>query len=527
MLRAARGRGVRGPLARQGLVAAMLHAARGDSVLGRLALRALVVAVPHVAACVLLACDADTRSVVRDEDASFAHTVIAERAAFCARPDVRQRNTPIDRLFCTSDDPPAISSLRDLQEQLELVPFAIEQDGIARRRNEAVLLAHSTSLPGRLVSPINPRAFIVGKDSILAYVRGAQEVELVSRASDGSEALTFYLLRYQQACNHSDAGCSPSELYSPATEQGWTSLQLRDDHELENTPSDCRACHARGGEQPRLLMREVDGPWTHFFDTLNPAEIGSASPEVKGYDLLQDYLAAKGGEPYAGIDLTQLAPSTAQALELVVGLAQPVYFDSLAIERERWPRGPNGYEAEPRRSPTWQAAYDAWKRGEQLALPHYAPRPTSPEKQARISEAYVRFREQGDALPELSDIFPDDPVLRAEIGLEVEPDASPVELLIQACAPCHNDVLNQELSRARFNVDLARMDDDELDLAIERLVLPRTAAGAMPPLHARAVPEPARARLIEYLRSQGRGGDPRLAHAAEMGMRGGSRPARR
>jgi len=242
--------------------------------------------------------------------------------------------------------------------------------------------------------------------------------------------------------------------------------------------------------------------------------------------LLQDYLAAKGGERYAEIDVTRLTPSTAQALEIVVGLSQPVYFDSLAIERERWPHGPDGYESAPRRSATWQSGYDAWKRGEQLALPHYDPRPTSPEKQARLTEAY---QQDTSELPDLADIFPDDPALRAEIGLEVEPDASPVDVLIQACGPCHNNVLNQEISRALFNIDLARMADDELDLAIERIQLPRTAAGAMPPLRARALTEQTRERLVEYLRGEARAGDadPRLAHAAEMGMRGGSRPSRR
>ena len=454
---------------------------------------------------------------------------LAARPAFCDRKDVGDPRSAIDQLFC-AERAPVIASLRDLQEQLDLVPFATEADGIVRRRNEAVLLGHSTSLPGHLVSPINPRAFVLGKDSMLAYVRGAQEVELASRARDGSDQLIFYLLRYQQSCNLREDGCTNRELYTRDTESGWTALHVQDDRELENTPFDCRACHARDGDQPRLLMREVDGPWTHFFDTLNPADGGgNVTPEVKGYDLLQDYLAAKGGEPYAEIDVTRLTPSTAQALEIVATLSQPVYFDSLGIERERWPLGPNGYEASPRRSQTWQAGYDAWKRGEQLALPHYDPRPTSPEKQARLTEAYARYRQDDSELPDLSDIFPDDPVLRAEIGLEVEPDAAPVDALIQACGPCHNNVLNQDISRALFNIDLARMSDDELDLAIERIALPRTAAGAMPPPRARRLSDRARERLIEYLRGEARSSesDPRLLRAAEMGMLGGSRPSRR
>jgi hypothetical protein len=482
-------------------------------------------------ACVLFACGSDAVPATQHAPAAVDDaSVNLTRPGFCDRADARERNTAIDTLFC-AEPGPTIDSLRELQEQLDLVPFAARADSIVRSRNEVVMLGHSTSLPGQLVSPINPRAFILGKDSTLAFVRGAQEVELVSRARDGSEQLSFYLLRYEQACNHAPQGCSHGELYTRVTEASWTTLRVQDDRELENTPFDCRACHARGAEHTTLLMREVDGPWTHFFDTLQPVAGAGAEPEITGYDLLQDYLAAKGDEPYAEIDVTQLAPSTAQALEIVVGLAQPVYFNSLAIERERWPRGPEGYDSEPRHSPTWQATYEAWKRGEQLALPHYDPRPTSSEKQAQLTAAYARYRNNELALtelPDLSDIFPDDPAIRAEIGLEVEPDAAPVDALIQACAPCHNGVLNQELSRAAFNIDLARMGDDELDRAIERIELPRTAAGAMPPLRARALSPKARERLVDYLRGEARQGekDPRLEHAAEMGMRGGSRPRR-
>jgi hypothetical protein len=273
-------------------------------------------------------------------------------------------------------------------------------------------------------------------------------------------------------------------------------------------------------------MREVDGPWTHFFDTL--ANGGNGRPERTGHDLLQDYLAAKGGELYAEVDVTRMTPSTAQALEITAGLVQPLYFDSLRIEGERWPFRDGGYASEPERSPTWEAAYEAFKRGEQLALPHFDPRPTSPEKQARLSEAYTRFRNgelDSAALPDLADIFPDEPLTRAQIGLEVEPDASATDALIQACAPCHNNALNPKISRAAFSIDLARMDKTEIQAAIERLELPPTAAGAMPPARARALTPSVRARLLDYLRSETEI-DPQLAQAAESAMLGGSRPRR-
>lgn len=449
------------------------------------------------------------------------------RPAFCDRVDVRKRKTAIDAVFCGDTGAPAIASVRDVQAQLELVPFAASAyaDGL-KHTNEVVMVGLSTALPGQLVSPINPRAIILGRENIMAYVRGAQEVELASRTRDGTDRLVFYLLRYRQACNETEAGCSPGDLYTLATESSWTATELRDDTELENTPSDCRACHARASEQATLLMREVDGPWTHFFDTL--ANGGTGRPERTGHDLLQDYLAAKGGELYAEVDVTRMTPSTAQALEITAGLVQPLYFDALRIEGERWPFRDGGYASEPERSPTWEAAYEAFKRGEQLALPHFDPRPTSPEKQARLTEAYTRFRNgelDSAALPDLADIFPDEPLTRAQIGLEVEPDASPTAALIQACAPCHNNALNPKISRAAFSIDLARMDKTEIQAAIERLELPPTAAGAMPPLRARALTPSGRARLLDYLRSETEI-DPRLAQAAESAMLGGSRPRR-
>jgi cytochrome c553 len=456
----------------------------------------------------------------------------AAQPAFCARH--AEHPTQIDALFCADTGPPSITSLRELQQLLELEPFARTTSADTQapgHLNAVVLLGLSTALPGHLVSPLNPRAFILGKNTTLAYVRGAQEVELVSQTQDGAAELVFYLLRYQQPCNSSSTGCSPGDLYTPATEWGWTEITLQDDEELENTPFDCRACHARGGARAGLLMREVDGPWTHFFDSQAPEKSGRR-PELTGYDLLQDFIAAKGDERYADIDVSRLDPSTPQALEILVGLDQPLYFDALGIERERWPQRENGYPADPQASSTWQAAYTAFKRGDQLAIPHFDPRPTAPDKQARLAEAYTRYRNHeldalaGQALPDLADIFPDDPTTRAQLGLQVEPNATPEDTLIQACGPCHNNVLNQELSRARFSIDIARMPEAELDAAAERIALPLTAAGVMPPAQARALTDDTRRELAAYLRGKARSAeiDPKLAQAASAGMLGGRRP---
>jgi cytochrome c553 len=226
--------------------------------------------------------------------------------------------------------------------------------------------------------------------------------------------------------------------------------------------------------------------------------------------------------------VTLVTASSPEDLEIRVGEAQPLVFDSGLIENELFPYGPNGYPAQALPSPTWQAAWEAFKRGEQLALPHADARPTDPQKQARLTEAYARYRAgalSADELPDLSDIFPDDPHTRAQLGLQTEPDATPPDALIQACGSCHNDVLDQTLSRARFNIAIARMDRAELDTAIDRIGRDRSAPGVMPPPDARQLDQDVRTQLLDYLRRSAWPNDDiaRLDHAARLGMAGGGR----
>jgi len=220
-----------------------------------------------------------------------------------------------------------------------------------------------------------------------------------------------------------------------------------------------------------------------------------------------------------------------EALGFTVGLTlqstvgfQPLVFDGQRIMNERWPWSPDtGYQSTPARSATWERGYAAFKRGDQLAQPHFDPRATDLDKQTLLTTAYRNYRSgtlAADDLPDLSDIFPDDPQTRAEIGLQTEPAATPAEALLQACTQCHNDVLDQSISRARFNVDLARMSTEEIGVAIERLSLPRGSELAMPPDEFRQIYEPNRQALIDYLRAGVRtaGDDELLGHAARVGM---------
>lgn len=430
----------------------------------------------------------------------------------------RAADNAVTDVFC-APEPPQVEGLVDLQRQLGL-----EVAAVAGGRTLAVLLGHSTALSGHLVSSINPRAILMDRVTAVAFQRGVQRVEIAARGRT-DRRLRFYLVTFEQACNERADGCSPGELYTPQVERGWRSVKLLDDEDLKDTPADCRQCHQRALEEPVLLMRELEAPWTHFFGP-NGEPSDAPRPAVEPGDLLRDYRAAWGDVAYGGLPSGVIGSSFGFLLQAVVPREQPLLFDAAAIFDERWPWHPeDGYPARPRRSETWDRAYAGFKRGENLPLPYFGERATDPVKLAALAEAYAQYRfgeRSVETLPDLADIFPDDPQVRAEIGLQTEPGATPVEALIQACGPCHNDVLDQEVSRARFNIALAGISADERMLAIERIQRARHEPGVMPPPEARALDAEARASLTRYLARQERAAedDAMLAEAARLGMAG-------
>jgi hypothetical protein len=367
---------------------------------------------------------------------------------------------------------------------------------------------------------------VVGEGVFMAFQRGVQKLEVMASARNAG-VFNFYLFEFEQACNDAPEGCSAGDLYSPQVERDWLSVRIQDDEDLKNNSNDCRQCHQRGLDKPRLLMRELNNPWTHFFQPMPLPEGQYVGPGVQGHNLLQDYLGAKGDEPYAGFMPERLVGLAPFVLEGIVGREQPVLFDAPGIENERYPYNAEaGYPKDPGPSPTWQAGWDAFKRGEQLALPYIEPRVTDPDKLAARSDAYKRYRAgevSQDELPDLGDVFPDDPQTRAHIGLQTEPDIGPEDALIQACGSCHNNVLDQEISRARFNIDLWKLDAAEIAAAISRIELDSDQPGVMPPPEARQLEPGARERLLDYLRSEplAAAPDQRLQQAAELGLAGG------
>jgi hypothetical protein len=468
-----------------------------------------------LSACALAACESG------GEQASDAAVAVSnvQRPALCERDAAKD---PVRDVFC-ADEPPAIDSLEDVLKLFEvdsrefdpLDPYAFDPT------RKVAALGHSTALSGHVVSPLNPRVILIGESALLTFQRGVQRVEIVTGTAAGE--LVFYLLTFEQACNQE--GCSPGDLYTPKVERDWTRVQLNDDEELKNTPSDCRQCHQRGVEKPKLLMRELESPWTHFFFAAQSTV--EEFPGPNGSALMLDYIEAKGDELYGGVDFALVNEISVFNLERVVG-EQPLLFDSATFDDERWPWTPGeGYATTMQGSPSWENAYEAFKRGEQLALPYLELRATDPQKQATLAKAYQRYMRgeiEADALPDMGDIHPDDARLRARIGLATEPDATPAEALIQACGACHNDVLDQSLSRARFNIALGRMSREEIETAIERIELPASAPGVMPPPEARQLAPEARERLLDYLRNDfdPEEVDPMLERAAMLGMTGGA-----
>ena len=439
----------------------------------------------------------------------------------------RARADKVRDVFC-GDTPQAVGSLVELQQLLHAVPGEpAEGYGELYPASASVtMLGHSTALSGHRVSPLNPRMITIADGLFVAFQRGVQKVEVIAEARNPG-FFNFYLFQFEQACNSAAEGCSPGDLYTPRVEQDWLRVSLQDDEDLKNTPNDCRQCHQRVSEHPRLLMRELNNPWTHFFQPLpaNPEQF--IGPGVQGHDLLSDYLDAKGDEAYGGFLPSTLVGIAPFLLESTVLADQPVLFDAPGIENERFPYDPDhGYPQGPGDSPTWDAAYEAFKRGEQLALPYLEARVSDPGKHSAHVRDYQRYRAgelSADELPDVGDIFPDDPSVRAQLGLQTEPGSSPEQTLIQACGSCHNDVLDQTISRARFNIDLWKLDRSEIALAIDRIERDHGAPGVMPPPEARQLDPEARLQLLDFLRRDPLASEPdsRLQHAAAMGMSGG------
>jgi hypothetical protein len=196
-----------------------------------------------------------------------------QRRALCAR----NHDDAVSNAFC-GERAPDVSSLADVQR---LLGFTLEGGAISGFS----LIGHSSALPTRSVSSINPGSVIVslptgqppdgaplngdpgprrddGNIVALAYARGDQVVELA--VMPRSRSPRFYLLRYEQACNDDvvddehpspHGACTSADLLTERTEQGWTGWSLYDDDDLKNSAFDCLHCHQPDGPGTQRIFR--------------------------------------------------------------------------------------------------------------------------------------------------------------------------------------------------------------------------------------------------------------------------------
>lgn len=426
-------------------------------------------------------------------------------AAVCAR----SVDNAIRRLFCGAA-PPAIAGLTDLQNALELGSAYIKDTSQITQGDFASvsITGHSTALSTRAVSAINPRVIAMQISlplnmTAVAFTRGEQLVEIIA-SDEMAKTLQFYILGFRQACNAADGGCTFGDLQTPAVESNWTETTLYDESDLANTVLDCAPCHQPNGPNTTKFMRmqEFDMPWTHWF----------SQKDEGGMALLSDYFAAKGDETLAGFTPEQIMKADPLAITTLVSLTratQPNTFHSALVEKEVKESaaavgGNQPFDNSiPGMSSTWSMNYEKAIRGSAISVPYHDVKVTDAVKLAKVTAAYQAYRAgtlTAAELPDLRDVFPDDPMRLSEMGVGTDPRLDGPALLVQTCSQCHNTSLDQTLTRARFRPDLAAMSREEKDVAIARLMLPPSDALAMPPLRLRVMTKEARQLVIDALR---------------------------
>lgn len=416
--------------------------------------------------------DAGTAAPVDSDPLSGLPTGATQWTAVCAR----QYGDAISAKFCAGTAPPPLRSLADLEALLGLtvVPNPTSDPKI-NANVRFTLVGESTGLGLRSVNPVLPRAFLMTPPTgtspnpsyqVLAFARGEPLVELVAN-DPGAQTLRFFLIRFHLACEAT--ACSNADLQTAAIESGWTGYTLYDDQAIANTTLDCMNCHQPGGPSTKkiLRMQELANPWSHWFYPERPATL----------QIVQDFLAAHGGESYAGIPSALVMPSRPSALMTLAqnnGFgAQPNAFDSLQINNELAASGA---------SATWAGLYAKAVAGQDIPPPYYT-NPFDPTKEQAAVAAHHQLLAgalPAAQLPDLRDTFAD----AALVGMSIhpQPGLDGKGILVHMCQMCHNSRLDPSLSRARFNVEqLAQLPRSEKDLAILRLQLPAGDRHLMPP----------------------------------------------
>lgn len=351
-------------------------------------------------------------------------------------------------------------------------------------------VTHSTSLFGRHVTPLNPRVIYFRGNSAdgdrspltaLALTRGAPLIELVAR-DRATQDLRFYLLRFEPACGD---GCTLAQKITSAAESGWRDVWFAEDSELENTELDCLRCHQpRGPGTPKMLrMNELRRPWTHWMaDHLR---------DETGAELEADHRGAHHHEALMNSDGFHPDPLALEALLDGEGFSdQPHEFDSLQIEQ---------------RPEVWDGLYAKSVEARAMPVPVRPLRATDADRQALAQQRYLEVTKGERPESQLIDTRHLNSV-DAERSARVRPSAgaSGEQIIVELCGACHNSTLNQNISRARFDVDrlAEQRASGENAVAIGRLELEPTDPLHMPPQMSGELTDDERARAIAALRGE-------------------------
>jgi len=416
-------------------------------------------------------------------------------------------NNAVTNSFCKGK---TVSSIVELQDAVGLGFKDRSANGLngANGNPAFAILGHSSSLVARSVSAINPRVFVFspppGKPvripgyTVTGFTRGDNFVEIATE-DPNTQKLTFYLVKFDLACEATDS-CKPGDILTPAAEKGWTGFSIYDDEDLKNTLVDCRHCHQPGGPntKPMLRMQEIKDPWTHWFK----------NDTAGGVALFKDFLRAHGDkEDYGGVPATFMQDADGRAMEDFIegqGFAlQPNSFDTKTIENEVIASASSqpDLNSPPGTSSTWQGLYDAAFRGEFIPPPYHDVKVTDPAKLQFASDSYRNMVEGNlprSELPDIRRVFLDSAL--EGMTMRTKKGATGRQVLVQACAQCHNPNLDQSISRAHFDVTrIDSMSASEKAAVIHRLRLVESDRGHMPPAMIRSLDDDAMAAAIAEL----------------------------
>lgn len=429
----------------------------------------------------------------------------AQRTALCARLTARNVNDRVRTAFCNAN--PAITSLTQLQTAIGLAFPTNPAPGRNNNGNPGngpafAISGHSSSLVLRSVSAINPRAILFTPPTgnripgfvAMGFVRGDQFAEIIAH-DPTSGILDFYLARFTQACNATNS-CTPGNLLTPAVESNWTTFQIYDETDLKNTIVDCTQCHQTGGPATTriLRMQELTDPWNHWF----------RDNRQGGQALITDYQAAHSRnnvtEGYAGIPGAMISSSDPALLEDLIrdnGFGnQPNQFNSGNIQNQvnQTPGQPQNNNV-PGTSATWNTIFNRAVLGQAIPVPYHDIKVTESSTLATMTAAYQNFLANpatAGTLPDLRNVFKTSRLFEIA-GIAARPGLDGPGIVTEMCTQCHNSRLDQTITRARFNVNLAAMSnlvggvligaarDTEIGVAITRLSLPAEDVRRMPP----------------------------------------------